>query len=48
MEGLAQANSLPTSYNSVVMAQLSQMNVTINAIQAQLKTLEYSQTNQTG
>ena len=47
LEGLAQANALLTISKSVVMAQLTQINVTLNAIQAQLKTLESAQTNQT-
>ena len=46
LEGLAQANVFLTSSNSEAMAQLSQMNVTMNAIQVQLKTLASAQTNQ--
>ena len=46
LEGLAQANAVLTISNSAVMAQLSQITVTMNAMQAQLKTLSYSQTNQ--
>ena len=46
MEGLAQANVVLTRSNLAVMAQLAQMNVTMNAMQSQLKTLAYSQTNQ--
>ena len=47
LEVLAQANALLTISKSVVMAQLTQINVTLNAIHAQLKTLESAQTNQT-
>ena len=36
---LAQASAVLTSSNSVVMAQLAQMTVTMNSMQAQLKTL---------
>ena len=46
LEALAQANAVLTSSNSSVTAQLAQMNVTMNAMQSQLKTLAYSQTNQ--
>ena len=46
MEGLAQANVVFNSSNSAVMAQLVQMNVTMNAMQEQLKTLVSAQTNQ--
>ena len=46
LEVLAQANAVLTSLNSEVMEQLAQMNVTINAMQAQLKTLSSAQTNQ--
>ena len=34
LEGLAQANAVLTSSNSAVMAQLAQMTVTMNAMQA--------------
>ena len=37
LEGLAQANAVPTSSNSALMAQLVQMTLTINAMHAQLK-----------
>ena len=47
MGGLTQANSVLISYNSAVMAQLAQTNVTMNATQAQLNTLSSDQTNQT-
>ena len=43
---MAQANAVLTISNSAVMAQLAYMTVTMNAMQAQLKTLVYSQTNQ--
>ena len=46
MEGLAQANEVLTRSNSAVMVQLEQMNVTINAMQAQLKILTSAQNNQ--
>ena len=46
MGGLAQANVVLTSSNSAVMAQLAHMTVTMNAMQAQLKTLTSAQTNQ--
>ena len=39
LKGLAQSNAVLTISNSVVMEQLAQMNVTKNAMQAQLKTL---------
>ena len=39
LEELAQENSVITSSNSSDMAQLAQMTVTMNAMQAQLKTL---------
>ena len=47
LEGLAQANSVLTSSNSAVMAQLAQMNVTMNDMQAQLKILSLAPNNQT-
>ena len=47
LNGLALANAVLTSSNYAVMAQLEWMNVTMNAIQAQLKTLASAQTNQT-
>ena len=47
LEGLAQANAVLTSFNSAVMAQLAQMTVTTNVMEAQLKTLLSDQTNQT-
>ena len=43
---LAQANAVLTRSNSAVITQLAQMNVTMNAMQAQLKTLASAQTNQ--
>ena len=46
LEELAQANAVVTSLNSAVMTQLAQMNLTMNVIQAQLKTLVSAQTNQ--
>ena len=39
LEVLAQANEVLTSSNYAVMAQLAQMTVTMNAMQAQLKTI---------
>ena len=39
MEGLSQANSVPTNSNYAVMVQLSQMTAAMNAMQAQLNTL---------
>ena len=47
LEELAQANAVLTSSKTAVMAQLSHMAVTMNIMQAQLKTLTYSPTNQT-
>ena len=47
LEGLAQTNHILTSSNSVVMAQLAQITVTINAMQAQLKTLLLAPTKPT-
>ena len=46
LEELAQYNSFLTRLTSTVMAQLAQMNVTMNTIQAQLNTLASAQTNQ--
>ena len=46
MEGLTQSNAVLTNSKSAVMAQLSHMTVTMNAIQAQLKALASAQTNQ--
>ena len=46
LEELAQSNAVLTSSNSAVTAQLSQMDVTIYAMQAQFKTLASTQTNQ--
>ena len=46
LEGLAQANAVLTRSNSAVMAQFSKMTVTMNAIQAQVKTLASVQSNQ--
>ena len=43
---MAQANAVLTSSNYAVMAHLEQMNVTMNSMQAQLKTLASSQNNQ--
>ena len=47
LEGLVQANAVFTRSNSVVMALLTQITVTMNAIQAKLKTLASAQTSQT-
>ena len=46
LEGLAQSNAVLTSSNYALMAQLAQMTVTMNAMQAQLNTLASAQTNQ--
>ena len=46
LERLAQANTVLTSSNCAVMAQLSHMTVTMNTIHAQLKKLAQAQTNQ--
>ena len=46
-EGLAQSNAVLTSSNPVVVEQLEQMTVTMNAMQAQLKTLPSATTNPT-
>ena len=43
MEGLAKSNSVLTRYNYAVMAQLAQMTVIMNVMQAQLKTLDSAQ-----
>ena len=47
LEVLAQANAVLISSNTVVMKQFAQMTVTINSMQAQLKTLTSTPTNQT-
>ena len=39
MEGLAQANAVLTRLNSAVMAHLAYMTVTMNTMEAELKTL---------
>ena len=46
-EVLTQANAVLIISNTVVMTQLAHMNVTMNAMQAQLKTLMSAPTNQT-
>ena len=46
LEGMAQVNAVLTSLNSAVMAQFAHMTVTMNAMQAQLKTLSSAKTNQ--
>ena len=46
LEVMAQANAVLTRSNSAVMSQLAHMNVTINAMQVQLKTIASAQTNQ--
>ena len=46
MEGLAQSNAVLTSSNSAVLSHLAHITVTIDAMQAQLKTLASAQTNQ--
>ena len=47
MEGLAQTNAFLTSSNLAVMSQLVQMTITMNTMQAQLKTLSSAITNPT-
>ena len=47
LEGMEQANAVITRSNTAVMAQLAQMTVTINSMQAQLKTLAADPTKQT-
>ena len=44
MEGLAQANAVLTSSISIVMAQLAQITMTMNDMQAQLKTFTFAPT----
>ena len=44
---MAQYNAALTSLNTAAMAQFSQMTVTMNAMQVQLKTLSSTKTNQT-
>ena len=49
MEGMAQANTVLTRSNSTVMSQMvlmAQITVTMNVMEANLKALAYSQTNQ--
>ena len=46
LKGLAKSNAVLTSLNSVIMEQLENMTVPMNAMQAQLKTLDSAQTNQ--
>ena len=46
LEVLAHANAFFTSFNTSVMAQLAKMTVTMNAMQAQLKTLKLEPKNQ--
>ena len=46
LEGMAQANTVLTSSNSALMAQLVQITLTINAIHAQLKKITSEKTNQ--
>ena len=48
LEVTAQANEVITSSNAAVMAQLAHMNVTMNAMQAQLKTLTSAKTTKRG
>ena len=47
LEGLSQANTVLASSNIAVMVQLAQINVTMNDMQAQLKTLSAAPMNQT-
>ena len=47
LKGLAQANTVITSYNLLVMAQLVQMTIKMNTLQAQLKTLSAMSKNPT-
>ena len=46
IEGLEHANAVLTILNSTVMAQSAQMNLTMNAMKAQLKTLASLKTNE--
>ena len=46
-EGLAQDNTILNSSNSIVVALLAHMNVTINVLQAQLKTMSSTSINPT-
>ena len=45
LEGLAHANAVLISSNTEVMAQLAKIIMTINAMQAQLKTIVAAPTN---
>ena len=47
LKGPAQANGVLTRYKSAVMAQLAQINVTMNSMHAQLNKLSSAPTNQT-
>ena len=47
MEGLSQANSVLTRFNSEFMAQLAHMTVTMNETQAKLNTFSLATTNTT-
>ena len=46
LEGMSQAKAVLKRSNYAVMAQLAQMIVTMNSMQAQLKTLASAKTNQ--
>ena len=46
LEGLEQSNAVLTYFKNAVMAKLAHMTVTMNAMQAQLKTLASAQNNQ--
>ena len=45
-EGMVQSNAVLTRSNIAVITQFAQMNITINAMQAQRKTLASAPTNQ--
>ena len=47
LEGLEKSNAVLTSSNTVVIAQLAQMTLTMKSMQAQLKMLAAGPTNQT-
>ena len=48
LEVLAQTNEVLTRSNMAVMVQFAEMNVTMNSMHAQLKTLTLEQTNKKG
>ena len=47
LEGMAQGNAVLNRFNSAVMVQLAQMNVTMNATKAQINILSSAPTNET-